>query len=521
MGPITATEKGEPVTRQINASTLLGVTEPGMSGVVSFRGLPFAQAPTGELRWRPPQPRSLPSGEVDATRFAPACPQDNGNHQWYADVAAAFGRPASTVPALPETSEDCLYLNIWAPGKLEQKPLPVMVWIHGGSNVNGWSFEPDYRGASLAARGVVVVSIAYRLGALGFLAHPDLSAESPLGVSGNYGLLDQIAALKWLQQNIAEFGGDPGNITVFGESAGAADILYLMTTPLTKGLFHKAIVQSGGYGADLDRNLEKNEQIGLALTKALGIPEDNPLPAMRQVPADTLVNTAASALGGHYWDGTLDGLIFPHSPAASFARGLAHPVPIIIGSNRNESLMYLDEGPNDKPLQKAIESVDERHRKTLGELLSNGHPKDKRRQLDRLSSAQDMLCPSQFVARSLAAARVPAYAYYFTRVRPGGDSIGAYHGAEISYAFGSKPDWLPTDQRDLALSEVMGDYWTSFARNGAPESPGNPAWPSFQVDMPRYLELGDTTSTGESLEHELCRILDLTRTHRLLNQGEY
>lgn len=211
--------------------------------VLRFSGIRFADAPVGDWRWRKPRPVDRPPADVpmDATTWPPACVQDDGNVEWYQDVAAAFGQPREAAPKRPDTAEDCLFLNIWTPD--ERAQLPVMVWIHGGANVNGWSFEPNYRGRELAAMDAVVVSIQYRLGVFGFLAHPALSAESPHTSSGNYGILDQIEALRWIQANIAGFGGDPDNVTLFGESAGAGDIAYLLLSPLAEGLFHRAISQ--------------------------------------------------------------------------------------------------------------------------------------------------------------------------------------------------------------------------------------------------------------------------------------
>ncbi|MCY3838722.1 MAG: carboxylesterase family protein [Gammaproteobacteria bacterium] len=256
--------------------------------VLRFSGIRFAQAPIDDWRWREPRPADPPTnGPVDATRWPPTCMQDEGNVDWYRGVAAAFGQPAEVAPTRPDAAEDCLFLNVWTPDVDGQ--MPVMVWIHGGANVNGWSYEPNYRGRELAALGAVVVSIQYRLGVFGFLAHPALSAESPNASSGNYGILDQIEALRWIQANIHRFGGDPGNVTVFGESAGAGDIAYLLLSPLARGLFHRAISQSGGWPADQRRTLADNETQGvdfLRRVKAAGIDE------LRRLPAEALLAAA-------------------------------------------------------------------------------------------------------------------------------------------------------------------------------------------------------------------------------------
>lgn len=394
--------------------------------VLRFSGIRFAQAPVGDWRWREPRPAIVAASDVpvDATRWPPACVQDEGNVDWYRGVAAAFGQPADIVPSLPEVAEDCLFLNIWTPDV--DGRLPVMVWIHGGANVNGWSFEPNYRGRELAARGAVVVSIQYRLGVFGFLAHPALSAESPHASSGNYGILDQIEALRWIQANVDRFGGDPGNVNLFGESAGAGDIAYLLLSPLADGLFHRAISQSGGWPADQRRTLEENEVQGvdfLRRVKAAGIDE------LRRLPAEALLAAAKEHFERDYDDPPVDGWLLPHPPADLLARKAFEPRPVMFGFNADEMLMYVGK-PTPERWQQALEELP--NPDPVDEVLSE-LPIPQR--LDELDAATQFTCPSIALANGFAAGGAPTYVYRFEKIRAGDHGIGAYHGAEIPYIF--------------------------------------------------------------------------------------
>ncbi|MYJ76177.1 MAG: carboxylesterase family protein, partial [Gammaproteobacteria bacterium] len=313
--------------------------------VMRFSGIRFAQPPVGDWRWRPPRPAAEPPADlpVDATQWPPACVQGHDNTEWYEGVAAAFGQPPAVAPSRPEIAEDCLFLNIWTPDVASR--FPVMVWIHGGANLNGWSFEPNYRGRELAAMGAVVVSIQYRLGVFGFLAHPALTAESPHASSGNYGILDQIEALRWIQANIARFGGDPSNVTLFGESAGAGDIAYLLLSPLTDGLFQRAISQSGGWPADQRRTLAENEAQGVAFLRraeAAGIDE------LRRLPARSLLAVAKEHFERDYDDPPVDGWLLPAPPADLLARRAFEPRSVKVGFNADESFMHVGKATPDR-----------------------------------------------------------------------------------------------------------------------------------------------------------------------------
>ncbi len=464
--------------------------------VLRFSGIRFAEPPVGEGRWRAPRPVADTSTDVrvDATAWPPACMQDAGNVEWYQEVAAAFGQPGEVAPSMPETAEDCLFLNVWTPDAGAR--LPVMVWIHGGANVNGWSYEPNYRGRELAAMGAVVVSIQYRLGVFGFLAHPALSAESPYASSGNYGILDQIEALRWIQGNIAGFGGDKDNVTLFGESAGAGDIAYLLLSPLAEGLFHRAISQSGGWPADQQRTLAANEAQGVAFqtrVAASGIDE------LRALPAESLLVAAKEHFQRDYDDPPVDGWLLPAPPADLLARKAFLPRPVMFGFNADEMLMYLptptvarwQDARDDLPDPRAVEAL-------LAEL-----PVPQR--LDELAAATQFTCPSIALADGFGAGGAPTYVYRFDRVRAGNHGIGAYHGAEIPYVFDTHDPWLPTDAIDRELTRRMMGYWLNFAATGDPNHDGAPTWPRWNDDQ--LLQALGEDIKPEAFDRRLCSLL--------------
>jgi para-nitrobenzyl esterase len=461
--------------------------------VTGFLGIPFAEPPVGALRWQAPQPLRSPPGKREARQFAAACYQDDYNIDWYRKVGAAFGADPARFRN-PPFSEDCLYLNIWTPAPGRDARLPVMVWIHGGANRAGWSFEPNYLGENLAARGnLVVVSIAYRHGVFGFFGHPEL------GDAANFGLLDQIAALRWVQAHIAGFGGDAGNVTIFGESAGAANIGYLMASPMAQGLFRRAISQSGGYQLLERRSLADLEALGETLAAAL--PGSPDLAGLRRLDSATILAAANSALKDHDWGPVVDGVVVP-PPVSAQEPPRVTPVDLLIGTNRDEWYMYVDDDPAARDA--AIDRIPAAARPALRSLAAaeasvrKGH--------DRAVTFANMVCAGYQMAGAVQRAGGRAYVYRFDRVRPGpgGERLLAYHGAEIPYVFDTHDDWLATDDVDRRLTGTLIDYWSNFARTGDPNADGLPAWPAYDATDARVMALGDTTAPQPAPDHALC-----------------
>jgi para-nitrobenzyl esterase len=461
------------------------------SGVEAFLGVPYAATPTGDRRWRPAEAHKPRPVEVDATRYGPACPQSQGNPDWYRMVAEGFGQDPSVIPDLTHMDEDCLYLNIWTSARGHGDLLPVMIWVHGGSNVNGWAYEPNYVGAALAARGVVVVSINYRLGVFGFLPTPfDASSDIP---SGNYGISDIIAATNWVKENATAFGGDPGNMTLFGESAGAANIYALMKSPQAEGLFRRAILQSGALGPAEMPTFQLAQARSQAMFEKAGI---NSMATARAVAWQDLVDLHKTTGVDHYHGPVLDGYWVRSTD------DINPGIDVLVGSNLNEMLMYID-GPDEDVLSQGLADFPENVRRSLLALpLFKG--RTPLETSDILSTASQFHCPSERIATTAAVQGRGSYLYRFTRKRAGADAYGAYHGAEIPYVFDTHDDWLPTDAEDRALTEIMMQYWVAFARTGNPNRAGLPAWPRHVPGNDYVQELGDRVGITQDFMAPLC-----------------
>ncbi|MDR3528096.1 MAG: carboxylesterase family protein [Rhizomicrobium sp.] len=456
------------------AGTVAGRAE---SGIRIFKGIPYALPPVGAARWRPPTPLPPWPGVRDAASFGPAAVQ-------------APSRPGSIYSLYadgpPPMSEDCLTLNIWTP--YDARDCAVFVWIHGGALTTGASLEPIFDGAKLAAHGIIVVSLNYRLGVLGWLAHPELSAESPLGISGNYGLLDQIEALRWVQHNIASFGGDPAKVTIAGESAGALSVMYLMTSPTARGLFAKAIAQSA-YMVSTPALKEhcfgvpSAEQSGLALAAALGAPD---LDALRAMDPHQLMR-AAPAAGYVPW-GTIDGKLLPRQLVDVFDRGEQAPVPLLAGFNSGEirSLRFL--APPIPATAEAYETTIRERYSDRADAFLRLYPSDDRSE-SVLAAPRDALYgwSAEHLVRKQTALGRPAFLYFFDHGYPSADDAGlhAFHASEVPFVFGTwdrtSTVWpkIPPTQTEQRLSEAMTGYWTSFARDGRPGATAQPPWPEF------------------------------------------
>lgn len=464
-----------------------------VGGLHAFKGIPYAHPPVGTARWKPPQALPRWSGVHDATRFGPACiqPQSRAG-SIYADDPQSM-------------SEDCLSLNVWAPQ--DARGAPVFVWIHGGALTTGASSQSLYDGTRLAEQGLVVVSINYRLGILGYLAHPQLSAESPHGISGNYGLLDQIEALRWVRGNITAFGGDPDNVTIAGESAGALSVMYLMASAQARGLFAKAIAQSA-YMISMPELKRARfgepaaEGIGSRIAMAAGAPDLN---ALRSTDAAQL--TEAASRTGYFPLGTVDGHVLPRQLVEVFDRGEQARVPILTGFNSGEirSLRFLA-----PPLPADASKYEGTIRNRYADLADDFLKLYPGAQLEEsiLAAPRDALYgwTSQRLVTKQTAIGQSGFLYFFDHGYPAADAAGlhAFHAAELPYVFGTMERtaalWpkIPATPAEAALSDAMIAYWASFARSGEPRAASHPDWPDYASGR-AYMRFADAPQTGTHL----------------------
>lgn len=475
------------------------------NGVFVFRGVPFAEPPVGELRWRAPQPLATKQPQRDVTGFAPACMQSMRILEWYRDMAEIFGAPREVMEDLA-ISEDCLYLNVWSPELGEDANLPVMVYVHGGSNKSGWSFEPNYHGHVFASRRVVAVSVAYRMGPFGFFSHPDLAADD--GVA-NFGLLDLIAALEWIQRNIALFGGDPDRVMVFGESAGAQNILALMASRRADGLLHRAILQSTagfGVGNHGSPSLADERQRGDVTAGLFGFGGADAISKLRSVPADELLARYEEHFADYYHSPAVDGAVL-EEPVWDAIRGARLAgVPLIMGTNADEWYSSAPESAIEDDIFDAVASS--QFLQSTAALDAVRTEPDSREAIDRILTADSMLCPSQYTAARQSDLNANAWIYLFSRVREGdaGASVRAYHGAELPYVFGTHDPWMTTTIVDRRLSEQMIAHWVQFARTGDPNAADLPPWPAFASPGYRVMEFSDEPAVIDAPEPVLCRV---------------
>ncbi len=468
--PRGAAETAERV--ETASGTVEGVLD-AASGIRVFRGIPFAAPPTGEFRWRPPQPVEPWSGIRKAHAFGPGPMQD-------ARFAALMGGSTNL-------SEDCLHLNVWTPAKSADARLPVMVWIYGGAFVSGMSSLPMYDGARLAEKGAVVVSIGYRVGPFGFLAHPELSRESGKG-SGCYGIQDQVAGLRWVKENIARFGGNPACVTIFGESAGGIAVSMLTVVPSARGLFQRAISQSGGSmapvmeGDEAGQNvpsLRLAEEKGKRFLAKIGAMD---LKAARGLSAQAIQQAVVGQ--GLFWP-VADGETIPGDQHVLFEAGRFNDTPVLIGWNSDEGAMFVRPGATPAAFEQRI-------RQSFGpaaEGLLKVYPHATA--AEAFQSAKDIFRDSAFAWHTWTWARLQsrrgahkAFVYYFDH-RTSGSPEGASHAAEIGFVFRNLGGYGETLRpEDVALSDLMSSYWVNFAKSGDPNGPGLPPWPAFdEKDM--------------------------------------
>ncbi|RDV15363.1 carboxylesterase family protein [Pontibacter diazotrophicus] len=489
------TSQGKQTATQ--AKTVNGIVEgtTEQSGIRAFKGVPFAAPPVGDLRWREPQPVQNWQGVREAKQFGPRGMQ-----------LAVFGDMGFRSDGM---GEDCLYLNVWTPAKSEKERLPVLVYFYGGGFVAGDGSEARYDGESMAQKGIVAITVNYRLGAFGFFAHPELTKESPHNSSGNYGYMDQNAALRWVQQNIAAFGGDPSKVTIAGESAGSISVSAQMASPLSKGLIAGAIGESGALvNSSLDPiPLAEAEKNGVEFASSLGA---NSLAALRAMPAQQLLEAAGNQ-GMGYFVATIDGYFFPKSPAAIYAAGEQAKVPLLAGWN-SEEMNYMMVMGQEKP---TVENYENAVRRLYGEKADEVLEVYKATTDEEALQAATDLSGDRFIAYSTwkwmdlhsQSSGKPVYRYLFSRPRPpmtaemgnassglaGGvvkeedpnafkmpAARGAVHAAEIEYAMGNLASnkvyaWTPEDYQ---VSEVMQNYFANFIKSGNPNGKGLPTWPT-------------------------------------------
>jgi para-nitrobenzyl esterase len=513
-------------------------------GIAVYKGIPYAVPPVGVRRWTHAQPAPAWFGLRSAKGFGPAC------MQMTMPQTLSFG-PGKTQPVLYAepatiTSEDCLYLNVWTPAKTPdpKRPLaPVMVWIHGGGFVGGAGTTPTYDGTALAKKGVVVVNLNYRLGVFGFFAHPELSAENPQGASGNYGLTDQIAALQWVKANIAAFGGDPDNVTVFGESAGSWAISLQLATPLSEGLFNKAIGESGAYFYAMPdlKTAANGFQSAESMGKAFGDKiTPGGLAGLRALTADQLLGASIMTPGAPNFGQFLvvDGYVLRRPVRETYLRGEQRAVPVIVGSNGDEGSGLSDFGivaPTPKDAASYVAQVKARYGDLAPAYLKQYPASNLTDAVFNAYRDSEFGWRMEHWAGRMAAVKAPAWLYHFSHVSPAGEAmhwvdfgaqqrrLGAFHAAEIAYVF-NNPDLQmgpsgTLKPSDLSLAQTMSDYWVNFAKTGNPNGAGLPDWKPYLDKDRRYMAFDETATPSVNLlpgRLELHRKIDEVRAQKAI-----
>lgn len=491
----------QPGQTKVDGGWIQGIVQDSLT---IYKGIPFAAPPVGELRWKAPQPLEKWDSVKQTTEYAPA-PFQGGN-------------PPSG------KSEDCLYLNVWTPAKSADEKIPVLVWIYGGGFSFGSTAEPGYDGTKLAKKGVILVSIAYRVGQLGFLAHPELSAENPNNVSGNYGLLDQIAGLKWIQNNIAAFGGDPNKVTIFGESAGGISVSMLCASPLAKGLFQGAISESGGsfgptrpttFPGENMKTLQQAEADGVDYAQKVGV---SSIAELRKIEADKL--PLGMGMGGG-WPIT-DGYVIPDDQHKMYETGNYNDVPVLIGYNSDEGASFSRE----KTPEEYYAGVKARYGSFADDLIK-AYPAG---ETTVPKTARDLARDAAFGWQTWSWARLQSqtgkskvFLYYFDQHPDYPEDsprygYGSPHGQEVGYVF---MHVNPENESDVAISDAMGTYWTNFAKYGNPNGEGVPEWPAFSDEELKVMYLtGPTPFVGDVPSLESLKVLDKYFEWRRTPEGE-
>ena len=509
----TGDAAGEPLGPVVETGlgTLEGERVAGEEGALVFRGVPYAEPPVGDSRWSAPIARASWEGTRSAATFGPAC------WQRLTPESSIYTRGDL------DRNEDCLYLNVWTAAAQATEARPVMVWFHGGGHTGGWGSAQIFDGTSLANKGVVLVTINYRLGPFGFLAHPALTAESPHAASGNYGLLDKVAALEWVRDNIAAFGGDPGNVTIFGQSAGSWSVCYLMASPLASGLFHKAIGHSGGCFRGGRPDLPAAHEAGLAAAADLGVEGDGAeaLTALRALDAEAVLD---SGLGS---GAIVDGWFMPQPARAIFEAGEHNEVPVIVGALANEGTTLYANMP-ERTEAELVSMLREQYGDHAETLLAAYEPevgKSSKWGAQAIQADRSFVWEMRTWARTVETAGNDAYLYFFSQAPPlfriyvperaaidmpdGPNGYGAYHSGDLAYAFGNTGlvgiDWTEWDHE---ISRAMTQYWVNFARTGDPNGGGLATWPRYEAAADEWLEFGSDIKTTREVRKEKLDLFD-------------
>jgi len=472
-------------TVRIESGLISGVQDK-TSTVVEFKGIPFAAPPTGDLRWKAPQPVRPWEGVKKCDAFGASPMQAK-------PVPFVVYTSEFLIPEQP-ISEDCLYLNVWTKAHRGEKK-PVFVWIYGGGFTSGGTAVPIYDGGAMAKKGIIFVSVNYRVGVFGFLAHPDLTKESPDNASGNYGLLDQIAALKWVKKNIAAFGGDPNNVTIGGQSAGSMSVNCLVASPVAKDLFNKAIAESGSLmianPAIKTSNLEGAEQQGLKLAESVHV---SSIEALRKIPADELMKFKGS------YSPIVDGYVLPKPVSEIFAEGKQNNVPVLTGWNADESFVSSFKKKEDF-IQWAKKNYGSRADEFLKYFPANTDAEAARSQV---KISRDMIFAAsgyKWATLQSSQGKSPIYVYYFKRKLPAtADYVkyGAFHTGEVAYVMNNlKFLHRPWEPVDFKLADLMSSYWVNFITSGNPNGKGLPAWPNFNTQTKQAMVFDKTSGKQE------------------------
>lgn len=477
------------ITEPVRIDTgLVSGTTTASDDVRVFKGIPYAAPPVGDLRWRPPQPAAKWDGVRKADEFGHVCMQQTRGNG-------------------PTPSEDCLYINVWTAAKSAAEKRPVIFWTYGGGFTSGSGSEPRYDGTALAHKGVVVVTYNYRLGVFGFLAHPELTKESGHNASGNYAMMDMAAALRWVQQNISNFGGDPNKVTIDGESAGAMLVSAMVGSPQGKGLFKRAIAQSGAWmGISIGHmtTCAEAEEAGVKLAKAMGAAS---IADLRAKSTEDLFKNARGPAGI-----VVDGWYVPEDLSITYLNGKQNDVDVLVGSNRDEGTFFARPGATVSSAQ-----FESKAKERFGK-LADGYAKlypadtDANAGASQLASVRDEFGWHMRTWALLQSKRKDkAYLYYFTHVPPaaeGRPSRGATHTVELSYMFNNLLPGTPWTDADRKLADMMSSYWVNFATNGNPNGNGLPQWPLYSQKSDQAMVLGDTVSVGTGIQPAMLAFYD-------------